>query len=290
MIDLDRILCPVDFSPFSEHALRYAMRLAHRYDAKLFVYHVMPPMQPSEISELAETSRQLTARNLLTLIEKVRVAGVMIETRIAESPEPAAKIVQTADALDVDLIVTGSHGRSGVARALLGSVVETMLHRCNRPVLVVPSHLDASRFDGNASFSRILCAVDFGDASLSGLAYALSIAEEADAALTLLHVIDVAPIRFYDEAESLTLLRALIPEHARDYCTIETAVVEGGSAQQILRAADRARSDLIVVGVHGRNTLDLALLGSNSKDVIREAHCPVLVVPAARRSSLRAAS
>ena len=305
MIELDRILCPVDFSPFSERALIYAVRMAQWYDAKLFVHHVMPPLPDSIVSELALTSRQLIARNLLSLVEKVRLPGVEIETSIVESVDAASKIVQTAEALDVDLIVTGSHGRSGVQRAILGSVVETMLHRCGRPVLVVPSRLDASRVDGDVSLSRILCAVDFAAASLSGLAYALSIAEETDATLTLLHVIDVppeleqppqppfydvAPIRAQAEAESLSLLRALIPVHARDYCTIETAVIEGGASRQILRVAEQSHSDLIVLGVHSRKAVDLAVFGSNSKDVIRQAHCPVLVVPAARRSSLRAAS
>ena len=98
--------------------------------------------------------------------------------------------------------------------------------------------------------------------------------------------------RFHAEAEAkqLTKLRALIPDTASDYCTICTAVLEGSASREVLRLALVQDIDLIVVGVHGRNALDLAMFGSNSKDVVVKAQCPVLVVPAGRRSSLRAAS
>jgi nucleotide-binding universal stress UspA family protein len=157
-------------------------------------------------------------------------------------------------------------------------------------------------------FSRIVCAVDFSEPSLAALASALSLAEEADARLTLLHVIEMPPelrrppqpsdftfnvelVRAEAEAAVLTRLQALIPESARDYCTIETAVLEGGVSRQLLRMAADRHADLIVLGVHGRNAFDLAFFGSNSKDVIRQAHCPVLVVPASRRrQAMKAAS
>jgi len=222
-----------------------------------------------------------------------------------ESQDPVSRILECADAFDADLVVTGSHGRSGVQRVLLGSVVEALLHRSSRPVLAIPSHLDPVHAD-DITFARIVCAVDFAAPSLAAMTYALSLAEEANARLTLLHVIEkpaelthppqppdfnVDRIRAEAEAASLTKLRALIPEHARAYCTIDSEVLEGGVARQVLRMAADRRADLIVLGVHGRNAFDLAFFGSNSKDVIRQAHCPVLIVPAARRgASIRAAS
>jgi nucleotide-binding universal stress UspA family protein len=306
MIDINRILCPIDFSAFSDHALIYAMKMAKWYGAQLRVLHVMPPLPASSTSELAGTSRQLTVKNLKSAIERHRLPAVDVVADLIESAEPVSRILEAAEAYDVDLIVTGSHGRSGVQRVLLGSVVEALLHRSGRPVLTIPSHVDPDRLAAGASFRRIICAIDFSKASLEALAHAFSIAEEADGKLTLLHVIemppelahppeppdyDVAPIRAEAEAERLTRLHALIPEHARDYCTVQTEVLEGGASRQILREADVQHTDLIVLGVHGRNAFDLAFFGSNSKDVIRQAHCPVLVVPAGRRSrSLRVAS
>jgi nucleotide-binding universal stress UspA family protein len=319
MIDINRILCPIDFSEFSAHALTYATRMAGWYGATLRVVHVMPVMPPSAVSPLAETSRQLTERNLRTAIERARLPGVEIESELLESGDPAAKIIECAEADNADVIVTGSHGRSGVRRMLLGSVVESLLHKSRRPVLAIPSHLDPVRLGNHLAPREIVCAVDFSTPSLTALAHALSLAEETDAHLTLLHVIemppelarapelarmlaseggpeppafDVAAIRAEAEADCLVRLRKLVPEHARDYCTIETSVLEGGVSHQILRLAANRSADLIVLGVHGRNAIDIAVFGSNSKDVIRSAHCPVLVVPAGRRrrSTPRAAS
>jgi nucleotide-binding universal stress UspA family protein len=306
MIEIRRVLCPIDFSPFSERALAYAMKIAVRYDATLQVLHVMPPLPPPVLNELSVAGRELTARTLLAMVERLRVPGATVETLLVESAEAPAKILESAEAFDADLVVTGSHGRSGVQRALFGSVVEALLHRCARPVLTIPSHLESVPAAVDLTFSRILCPVDFAAASLNALAFALSLAEEADARLTVLHVIamppeltraprppdyDVVAIRAAAEADCLSKLRALVPTHAMDYCIVETAVVEGGVSRQVLRVAAERRSDLIVLGVHGRNAFDLAFFGSNSKDVIRQATCPVLVVPAARRRpSMKAAS
>ena len=190
MIEIKRILCPIDFSEYSEHGLEFAVRMAARYGSTVHVLHVMPLLPPSTISALGETSRQLARTNLALAVDRCWRADVPIEQELSESSDAAGRILERAEALDADLIVTGSHGRTGLTRVLLGSVVESLLHRSRRPVLVVPSHLMAARRARPASFSRVLCAVDFSAASLSGLAYALSIAEEADAQLTLINVIE----------------------------------------------------------------------------------------------------
>lgn len=303
MVQLNRILCPIDFSEFSEHALAFAMRMAKWYGASVHVLHVMPPVP--ETSELAAVSRSLTQRNVTATIARNRIAGVTITNQIIEAAEPATAILQSADAIDADLIVTGSHGRTGIRRALLGSVVEALLHKSGRPVLAIPSHIEPRLIQHAAGFNRILCAVDFAQPSLAALAFSFTLAEECDSKLTLLHVIEMPPelqhppvsenydveaVRAEAEAASRARLAALVPEHARDYCTIETAVLEGGASRQILRMGEALGVDLIVLGVHGRNAFDLAFFGSNSKDVIRQSHCPVLVVPSSRRAALRAAS
>lgn len=297
MIDINRILCPIDFSAYSDHALRYAMKMAAWYGAELQVLHVMPPMLPAA-SALSGAARQLVAKNLNAAVERWREPAVDVATELIESAEASTTILERADALDVDLIVTGSHGRTGVKRVFLGSVVEPLLHRCRQPVLVIPARLNQRRLEHPVGFERIICAIDFSAPSLTALAYALSIAEEADAKLTLLNVIELPPelinppqppdfnierARAETEAERLTRLRALVPEQAREYCTVETAVLEGGASRQILRLAEQQPADLIVLGVHGRSALDLAVFGSNSKDIISRAHCPVLIVPAGPR-------
>ena len=296
MIEINRILCPVDFSAQSDHALVFAMKMAARYEAPLHVLHVMPPT--ASASGLGAAGRELTARNLKTMIERWREPGVETAGELLESGNIPEKIMQRAEALDADLIVTGSHGRTGIERLALGSVVDPLLRRCRQPVLVIPALLDPPRLDNPVWIARILCAVDFSTASLTAFARALSIAEETDANLTVLNVIEPLPelvkgsplLDWSDDHTTraatiarLTRLRALVPRNANDYCTVRTAVLEGRAWQQILALAEREQSDLIVLGVHGRNALEAALFGSNSRNVITHAHCPVLVVPAGHR-------
>lgn len=305
MIEMNRILCPIDFSEYSDHALRYAFKMAHWYGARLHVLHVMPPMPPAATSALGDAGRQFTTRNLASAVARSQEPGVDVTSELIESADPAARILECAEALDVDLIVTGSHGRKGVQRMLLGSTVEPLLHLSRRPMLVIPAGLNQTRLAHPVTFTHIICAVDFSTPSVAALSHALSIAEESDAHITLLNVIEMPPelttpplppefdidrLRAEAEADRLTRLRALVPEHAREFCTVETAVLEGGASRQVLRLAEQQNADLIVLGVHGRHALDLAIFGSNSKDLVTRAHCPVLVVPAGRRRSLRAAS
>jgi len=305
MIVINRILCPIDFSEYSEHALDFAVRLGAWYRASVEVIHVLPLLPPSAVSPLGEASRQVAEKHLAHAVDRCSRSDVKVEHALIESGDAAGAIIKRADEIEADMIVTGSHGRTGFPRGLLGSVVEALLHRSRRPVLVIPSHLAASRRARPVGFHRVVCAIDFSAASLAGLEYALSIAEEADARLTLLNVIERPPElehsplepdfdveRYHAEAEALQLtkLQALVPEHAGDYCTVKMAVLEGSASRQLLQMAAAQDADLIVIGVHGRNALDIAIFGSTSKDVVVKAQCPVLVVPAGRRRSLRAVS
>jgi nucleotide-binding universal stress UspA family protein len=136
--------------------------------------------------------------------------------------------------------------------------------------------------------------VDFSEGSTRALTYGISLAEEADAHLIALHVIEVPPelrdvagpagidvdaLRAAAEAEALRRLRELISPEARTYCTIETAVREGAPHREILKMAADRHTDLIVMGVQGRGAIDLAMFGSNSARVTRNATCATLIVP-----------
>lgn len=272
MIEITRILCPIDFSPFSERALAYAMKMAVWYRAKLKVLHVMPPLPPPATNAAAEASRELTERSLQSAVQHLGLPHADVSTELIVSADTAARILEAADAFNADLVVTGSHGRHGIERVFLGSVVEALLHRCARPILTIPSHFNRVDHEGG-TFRRVVCAVDFSEASIAALAFALSLAEESDAQLTLLHVIEMPPelrtppqpsdfnfnvdvVRAEAEAALLRRLRSLIPDTAREYCTIDTAVLEGGVSRQLLRMADDRQADLIVLGVHGRNAFD----------------------------------
>jgi len=213
-----------------------------------------------------------------------------------EAPDVHEEILVHAERLPADLIVMGTHGRSGFERLLLGSVTERVLRKARRPVLTVPAGSPHSA-TGPGAFDRILCAVDFSECSMAALGYAAALAEESRARLAVLHVIELAPPAYdplvgppidlpgYRQAcvtAGRERLRNVIPVAVRNSTGIaegvEELIVCGKPHHEILRVAEDERSDLIVLGVHGRNVVDRLLFGSTVEPVVRRARCPVLTV------------
>jgi nucleotide-binding universal stress UspA family protein len=215
-----------------------------------------------------------------------------IDFRIQEGGFAHNEIVAQIDALHADLLVLGTHGRSGFQRLFLGSVSEKVIRKAVCPTLIVPPRAPDVATDAPVQFHRILCPIDFSDSSLDALEHAINLAEEADARLTLLHVveiprvlsdepavdIDMSAIREGAATEARRKLHGLVPDQARTYCTVDTAVVEGRAYREILRHATEGRADLIVMGGHGRGALDLLVFGSTTHHVVRSASCPVLII------------
>jgi nucleotide-binding universal stress UspA family protein len=304
MIEIKRILCPVDFSECSRHALDYAVAMARWYEAQVTALHVytnwplanMIPSLPGEgmqTGPLPEIDRDALMRQMRLFVDGAPAVDVPIGLALQEAPDVHREILAQADALKADLIVVGSHGRSGFERLLLGSITEKVLRKATCPVMVVPPRVDEAALSRAVHVSRMLCPVDFSDSSIAALTFAMSLAEEADARLTVLHVIEmpsglhessmpagfnVAAWRAAAQASCLERLRELVPDSVRSYCTVDTVVSEGKASRAILRLAAERHSDLIVMGVQGRGGVDLMVFGSNTHDVIRAASCPVLTV------------
>jgi nucleotide-binding universal stress UspA family protein len=220
-------------------------------------------------------------------------SGVSVEVRVEHTESAHREILAQVAATQADLLVLGTHGRSGFQRLFLGSVTEKVIRKATCPTLVVPPRASDVPPDAPVRFRRILCPIDFAESSLSALAYALNLAEEADAQLTLLHVIETPPelrehplapdfdvdrIHAAAEADARRRLRDLVPDQARAYCTVQTDVVEGRAYRRVLQRAAEEEADVIVMGVHGRGAVDLLVFGSTTHHVIRAATCPVLVV------------
>ena len=217
--------------------------------------------------------------------------GAAVDVRVEESSDARGPILDLARTLPADLIVMGSHGRSGIERFLLGSVAERVLRSAPCPVMVVPPY-DAVA-PSAVSFKHIVCAIDFSASSLAGLTWALSMAEEADARLSLLHVIEVPPelrapaAATYDNvdelhaavrADILTRLRSLVPSSAPPFCSVETAAAAGAAGHAILTFAEERDADLIVMGAQGHGAFERWLFGSKTRDVVCGSTCPVLTV------------
>jgi nucleotide-binding universal stress UspA family protein len=293
MIEIRRILCAVDFSEFSRHALDHAAAMAGWYDAQLTVLYVFPNMPVMDVAPTLEKEDRARLMGDLRGFAPDVGTRVRADYVIHEAPNIAAGILGQTSALRADLLVLGSHGRSGFSRALLGSVTEKVIRRLPCPTLVVPRAAPDRPPDGPVRFSNILCPIDFSESSIYALEHAIGLAEEADARLTLLHVVEVPPelnefplsanvdisaLRAVAEGKLLRRLREMIPEQVSTYCTVEATVHEGAAYRDILRVAAERGTDLIVMGVQGRGAIDLMVFGSNAARVVRRATCPVLTV------------
>ena len=289
---LRKILCPTDFSPGSEHALRVAARLAVHHAAELVVAHswylpplalsVELPVAPGMIDDLIADAEQALA----TAVEQARALGVprvrgMFLTGLAWERLCAA----ATDDADIDLIVMGTHGRTGIRRILLGSVTEKVIRHAPCSVLAVRDGRDAP-----AGFQHILCPVDFSASSRLAAELAAKLVVPTGR-VTLLHAIEV-PVRIAGELpadyiatvdrRAATLLEELAGElRATTTVHIDTRARIGSPGAQALHVLESEPSfDLAVVGSHGRTGLGRFLLGSVAEKVVRHAPCPVLVARA----------
>ncbi len=235
--------------------------------------------------------RRALLEELDRFAQPARSSGVPMHFTVEEG-NVVNEILREAAALHADLIVLGTHGRSGFDRVGLGSVTEKVLRRASCPVLTVPPSDTAVPLADGPPFRRIVCAVDFSDASLKGLEHAFSLAQEDDAQLFVTHVIDwpddanlppalaqaIASTRREWEHGKQRQLEQLVPESSRTWCRPEHVLRVGPPARELLRVAAEREADLIVVGVHGRGAIDLALFGSTTHKILRDAGCPVLTV------------
>jgi nucleotide-binding universal stress UspA family protein len=193
-------------------------------------------------------------------------------------------ILSFAKDRDADLIVMGTHGRRGLDRVLMGSTTEAILRKAHCPVLAVRrpvrSFVRPESPDDPVHIHKILCCVDFSEHSPRALEYAFSLGQQYNAEITLLHVVEDAKGAAEESARALESMEQLVPDEVRDWATVVPAVRSGRAYEAIIEYASVAETDLIVMGVRGRNVVDLAVFGSTTHRVIQLGPCPVLVVRA----------
>jgi nucleotide-binding universal stress UspA family protein len=313
MVRINKILCPIDFSEFSRHAFDRAVGIAKARSASVTAIHIAPfktaPVYPYteprslEAFTLSEGDPKKVLDELKRFLDVNQPVGVPIDCEVLDAPNAHKEILAQAGQLPADLIVMGTHGRSGFQRLLLGSVTEKVLRTAPMPVLTVGAGPDVVPAAG-ASFERILCAIDFSNCSLDALRYAVSLAEPARAHLTVLYVVELTPIGYdplagpafdfaaYEiaaESSGRERLDKTVAECAPMMTHVEKIVGTGKAHHEILRIAAERQSDLIVLGIHGRNPLDRMLFGSTAEPVVRRATCPVLTVRAEPQAASAAA-
>jgi nucleotide-binding universal stress UspA family protein len=297
MIRFERILCPTDFSKFSFRAADYAVALARHYDGEVHFLHVIPAslLHPDQYPYLAQPVRvdpeirRGALERLDAFVALSRAEGVRTRFTVSDGA-PVAAILQAAESDRSSLICLGTHGREGFERFVLGSVTERVLRKASTPVLTV-SEPGEEQTVKPSEFRNILCAVDFATTSLKAVEYSLSLAQEAGGRITLFNAVEwfaeepgwetgagVADYREQMEERVRRRLEEIVPREVRDWCEVDVIVRSGKAYREILALVEEKAIDVVVMGVRGRNPLDIMLFGSTTAHVVRHSRCPVLTI------------
>jgi len=289
---MQSILCPVDFSEFSAAAYQYALSLAEYYQARLVCLHIVElwkypyaeyAAQEVDYAKFCKALSEGGEVQLQELVKKYPGRGI--------TPQLVVRVGNAADCTlwftqkeNIEVIVMGTHGRRGFDRLVLGSTTDRVIRKAACPVLVVsnPSHqLLSTGPDGRHRLSRILYCTDFSHNSERARWYALSLAAEYKAELTLLHVAEDAPDQARTEAiiaECTKELDTLVSEDERKNVNVKEVVRFGKAYEEIVRHATETRTSLIIMTARGGDAVNRAVFGSTTYRVIQLGLCPVLAI------------
>ncbi|MFN0084035.1 MAG: universal stress protein [Blastocatellia bacterium] len=283
MIQIERILCPTDFSPESDRALRYAIAIAKSYGSTLIGAY-FPPSIPDTQERKRIHGHFETAVRTHSGIGK---AALTEKELVIREGEADVEIPRLASEHRIDLIVMNSRRRPKAA-ALLGSTAEAVCRTAPCPLMVI--HPNEREFvgatTGEIDLNRILVAHDFSNDAELAVRYGASLAQENQAELHLLHVISTLPGASVDTAAPLIeeefqrasrLMQQSLPRETHLWSEVRLAVRHGHPYREILAYAEEQEIDLICLGMHGAGFAMRALFGSNADRVLRQAPCPVLI-------------
>ena len=278
-----KILCPTDFSEGARHALAYAAQLAIHDQAELVIVHAweLPvfsggfPIAPEVIQQSLDESKKL----LDEALREARALGVpTVSGRELRGLPWRAIVEHIADDHGIDLVVMGTHGRTGLRRVLLGSVAERVVRMSPASVLAI--HPD----DHVGPFHHVLCPTDFSDPTEYPLVLASQIVEThdaTDARIDFVHVVpDVVDFASVVTADAEALAGAELARRVQQVkatCPIISRTEAGRVSEQLVTLVEIEPYDLVVVASHGRTGLKHVVLGSIAEKLVRHARCPVLV-------------
>jgi nucleotide-binding universal stress UspA family protein len=281
------ILFATDFSPAAAQAIPYVKKIAKHYDADLVTLHVPPPVvipmtQPVTWPTDLEAAKAQDDKHREEVLDTF--AGIRTQVLIEEGSMQFC-LDAAIEKNNTDLVVIGTRGRTGLGKLLLGSVAEEIFRTVSCPVLTVGPHSGASRAAGG-QFREILYATDLSPESQGAAAYAVSLAQEFQSRLILLHVIPEQKAGDLVSAADVTtssekLLRKLVPPEAEAWCKPEYFVERGDPAEKILEFAKLRETDLIVLGVRPEKGVPGAathLPIATAHKIVSHATCPVLTV------------
>lgn len=297
MFKTKTVLHPTDFSPESQHAFQYAYELADRRDAELHLLHVATFLGDDPLRSVFDVSLdedkfykevyEEADEKMKDLIETVEASSVRVRRIHSRGMAPAPVITDYAEDQGIDVIVTGTEGRRGVSRLIMGSVANEVVRNAPCTVLTVPDGATQTP----AEVQRVLTPTDLSEFSRPLLRAAQDLTASFNASLDLLHVVE--PLPFPVPLVGAVTLHDLIPDPTGQAkrqldrlvktsgglpVSISTHVAEGHAAITIVEEAEKNDADLIIMASHGRTGLERVMLGSVTARVVRRASCPVCVV------------
>jgi len=283
-IALKNILFATDFSQAADAAAPIAIQIARRYGAKVYGVHVnrfddYTAAAPNAWAAMAEAAEKETKEDAGRLNEQLQ--GIEHEVVVGEGNiwEVASNLIKEKG---IDLVVLGTRGRTGLVKTILGSVAEQILRQSPCPVLTVGPHVDPWS-DEYAKMREILYATDLATDTPIAAPYAISLAQENQAHLVLLHVIESLKAGdLMDNPKVVDLkerrLQQLVTEQAGLWCDPTYIVEQGPAAEKILDVSKRRHTDLIVMGARPAKQLATHLNIGTVHKVVSQATCPVLTV------------
>jgi nucleotide-binding universal stress UspA family protein len=296
-VSLRRILCATDLSEASLQAVSHGIFLAAEFQARLLLCHCIDLPAPAIYGEAYLAPEEQLKRHIAyaeeRLAELMEGQHVTWESMVVVG-HAADEIAQLAGEKGADIALTATRGYRGLKRMLLGSVTERLMRILPCPLLVIPAAEDAASgpTPETLRFERVMVGCDFSPDADLAFQHGLSMAQEFQAELHLVHVIEtplytetLRPVFAHRPASTSVIreflqskLEELIPEEARHWCRPVIRLEEGQPYSRLLAYADANAIDLIVLGTRGHGLIGTMLVGSTTDRVIRRAGCPVLSV------------
>jgi nucleotide-binding universal stress UspA family protein len=288
-LTLKSILLLTDFSEPSELAVPFAIAIAREYESKVYAMHVLTPVPLSYATpESAAAAIEGLEEGAQAGMQRVdaQLVGVPSEMMLVRGESVWSSVEQALSECEIDLVILGTHGRAGAIKLLLGSVAEEIFRRARVPVLTIGPSVRKGVHSGG-QFRRVVFATDFMTEAQAAAPCAISMAQENQARLLLLHVMRDPDLKTSKRtpqdsvANAMHQLYELVPPEAELWCRPQATVRYGNPAERILEAAMEFEADLIVLGVRnaaGHLGAATHLERTTAHKVVARATCPVLTV------------
>jgi len=286
-IELKRILYATDFSEASLSALPLVSTIARQYGSRVFVANIWSPipyaMVTSENAATVDRADEEQARvHAKALLATPELNGLPV-TVMVEPGGPVVELTRIVRQQKIDLLIAGTHGRTGLRHLVMGSVAEELLRSLACPVLTVGPNVTA-RSMKSADIKHILFPTDLSEESRTVFPYLASLAAEYKALLTLLHVL---PIETATNSGARVLAEPLRQEMQKMFypridprSPAEFVIDFGDATEKILAHADSGKANLIGLGVRRAGEMTTHFRNTVAYKILLGAHCPVLTTRA----------